>query len=158
MKNPYWLSAILSCFLWFGCGLEHEHNDKPNQETNKIATFPKPKIETKIVERDGSSLLVEISIDKGSIFGMSKLQQNLPEGFQAEVVEEQQAVFSCLESEVKFIWMSLPKDNQFNVKYKILLPEGHEKDFDLGGVFYYLDGNSKASIDITPITVSSEIS
>ena len=62
---------------------------------------------------------VELTINKGSTGGFAKLQQDLPEGFTAVQDDNNGASFTFSNQAVKFIWMSLPNDKEFKVKYKV---------------------------------------
>src|SRR3954470_16666756 len=61
---------------------------------------------------------VELTINKGATTGFAKLQQDLPEGFTAIQDENNGASFTFSNQSVKFIWMSLPGDKEFKIKYK----------------------------------------
>ena len=65
-----------------------------------------------------SEFTVELTINKGSVGGFAKLQQELPEGFTAFQDENTGASFTFTNQSVKFIWMALPSDKEFKIKYK----------------------------------------
>ena len=62
---------------------------------------------------------VELTINKGTIGGFAKLQQELPEGFTAVQDENNGASFTFTNQAVKFIWMSLPSDKEFKIKARV---------------------------------------
>ena len=65
----------------------------------------------------GEEVTVEINITKENVNGFAKVQQTLPSGFFAEVIDAKGATFSFKENTVKFIWMALPSENQFTISY-----------------------------------------
>lgn len=101
-----------------------------------------------------SEFTVELVINKGSVGGFAKLQQDLPEGFTAVQDDNNGASFTFTNQAVKFIWMSLPSDKEFKVKYKIKVAAGISGDKIVAGKFSYVSDNVKQSIDIAPATIT----
>src|ERR1019366_6712257 len=103
----------------------------------------------------GSSYTIEVSISKGAIGGFAKLQQELPAGCTATVIEGKGASFSMNGSAVKFIWTSLPAETDFKVSYSLSIssttPVGSK---DIGGKFYYVADNVKNSVEVPVSTVN----
>jgi cell division septation protein DedD len=99
---------------------------------------------------------VEITINKGTTSGFAKLQQDLPEGFTAVQDDNNGASFTFSAQSVKFIWMSLPNDKEFKVKYKVKVAAGISGDKVIGGKFSYVTDNVKQSVDIAPSTIKIE--
>lgn len=97
-----------------------------------------------------SEFTVELTINKGSVGGFAKLQQDLPEGFTAVQDENSGASFTFSSQSVKFIWMSLPNDKEFKIKYKVKVAAGVSGDKTIAGKFSYVTDNVKQSIDISP--------
>jgi len=97
---------------------------------------------------------VELIINKGTIGGFAKLQQDLPEGFTAIQDDNNGASFTFTNQAVKFIWMSLPSDKEFKIKYKVKVAAGISGDKVIAGKFSYVSDNVKQSIDIAPSTIT----
>lgn len=97
---------------------------------------------------------VELTINKGTVGGFAKLQQDLPEGFTATQDENSGASFTFSNQSVKFIWMSLPNDKEFKIKYKVKVAAGVSGDKVIGGKFSYVSDNVKQSIDVAPSTIT----
>jgi hypothetical protein len=114
--------------------------------TQKIPSSAKPETE----------FTVELTISKGATSGFAKLQQDLPEGFTAVQDDNNGASFTFSNQAVKFIWMSLPSDKEFKIKYKVKIAAGVSGDKILGGKFSYVVDNVKQSVDITPATINIE--
>lgn len=105
----------------------------------------------------GGECVVELTINKGSLAGFAKLQEELPEGLSATAIDTKSASFSFENKKVKFIWMSLPSDGQFKVSYKIKADANASGTKITTGNFYYIEGNDTKKIPIaaTDITISS---
>lgn len=97
---------------------------------------------------------VELTINKGSVGGFAKLQQDLPEGFTAVQDDNNGASFTFTNQAVKFIWMSLPSDKEFKIKYKVKVAAGMSGDKVIAGKFSYVSDNVKQAIDIAPSTIT----
>lgn len=114
--------------------------------TQKIPASTKPETE----------FVVELTINKGSTSGFAKLQQDLPEGFTAVQEDNNGASFTFSNQSIKLIWMSLPADKEFKVKYKVKVAAGISGDKTIAGKFSYVADNVKQSIDISPATINIE--
>lgn len=114
--------------------------------TQKIPASAKPETE----------FTVELTINKGATSGFAKLQQDLPEGFTAVQDDNNGASFTFSNQSVKFIWMSLPSEKEFKVKYKIKVAAGVSGDKTIAGKFSYVTDNVKQSVDIAPSVINIE--
>ena len=63
----------------------------------------------------GSDFIVKITIEKGDISGFAKLNQVLPEGFTASIVEANGASFTFNDQTIRLIWMSIPTSDSFTI-------------------------------------------
>jgi len=99
--------------------------------------------------KPGSEYTIELTINKGATGGFAKLQQELPEGCTATAMESKGASFSFSGNAVKFIWTSLPSENEFKITYKVTVganaPAGEKT---IAGKFFYVADNAKQSVDI----------
>jgi hypothetical protein len=78
---------------------------------------------------------VSLTIDKQGVYGFSKLEEYLPSGAEAEVLNNQKAVFSQVDERAKFVWMSIPEDETLTVTYKVKANE------DIGDALRAMEGN-----------------
>lgn len=97
---------------------------------------------------------IELTIKKGSTTGFAKLQQELPAGFTAVEDKNSGASFTFNNQNVKFIWMSLPNEQEFKVSYKVKVAEGVTGDQIIGGKFAYVTDNQKQNVEINSVTIS----
>lgn len=91
---------------------------------------------------------VSFTIAKGDVAGFAMLKQTIPLGFIVEPIESKGATFSFKDQIVKYIWMSLPQDNEFTISYKLKNVSQNEGNYSLDGKFSYLADNEKSNIDI----------
>lgn len=112
-------------------------------------------ITTKVPEsvKPETEFTVEVTVNKGATSGFAKLQQDLPEGFTAVQDDNNGASFTFSNQAVKFIWMSLPNEKEFKVKYKIKVAAGVNGDQIITGKFSYVTDNVKQSAEVSPVTV-----
>lgn len=106
----------------------------------------------------GGTFIVKIKITKGDITGFAKIQEWLPEGFTAEAVETQSAIFSFSDQKVKFLWMSLTTDAEYTVSYSVKVADDASGELKIDGSFFYMVNNEtiKQEIASSTITISSD--
>jgi hypothetical protein len=92
--------------------------------------------------------IVELTINKGSVQGFGKFQEDLPRGFSAEAIETRNGAFSFLDNSVKIIWMTLPGDAEFTVKYKIIVGADASGESEITPKFSYFTGNEKTTFNL----------
>ncbi len=100
----------------------------------------------------GTEFTVSVTINKGETDGFARFQQELPAGFTAEVIEAAGSDFSFEFQKVKFFWLMLPKDEEVIVKYSVKVDENLSGDFEITGLFSYIDGEKK-SANIEPFKI-----
>src|SRR5436190_12349034 len=90
-------------------------------QTN-VSVGPEQKIKSEMkmpgAVKPGSEFIVEIKIFKGNVSGLCRFQQFLPKGMTASSIENAGADFSFENQNVKFFWMSIPKEESISIKYK----------------------------------------
>ena len=89
----------------------------------------------------GKTFLVTLTVEKSNVSGVGKIIENIPDGFTAQEVENNGAIFSQKGNQVKFLWMTLPSDNEFTVSYKIMVDEKLYGNKVIDGKMSYLDGD-----------------
>ena len=105
----------------------------------------------------GKTFLVTLTVEKSNVSGVGKIIENIPDGFTAQEVENNGAIFSQKGNQVKFLWMTLPSDNEFTVSYKIMVDENLNGNKVIDGKMSYLDGDvtKNALIDGTSIEITN---
>ena len=96
----------------------------------------------------GSEFQIEIVLKKHDAESFARFQQKLPRGLTAEVVKNQNASFAFDDQTVKFIWLRLPAENEITIAYKIKVDERLKGSFSIDGLFSYIDGNDRKSVNL----------
>lgn len=104
----------------------------------------------------GSEVTVSLVINKSDVTGFAKIQQKLPVGFSAEVMDSKGATFSFKDQKMKMIWMSLPTEEEFTITYKLKASESTSGNFTIAGMFSYISESERKNIEVTPATVIVE--
>ncbi len=90
---------------------------------------------------------VEVKIKKGSIKGFAKFQEVLPVGFNAKAVKTNGSSFSVSDGKLKFVWVSLPPDEELVVSYILEKTDLASADSKLdNGEFSYLENDQSKKI------------
>ncbi|MCB0396640.1 MAG: hypothetical protein KDD36_08305 [Flavobacteriales bacterium] len=98
--------------------------------------------------KSGTPVTVEITVNKGNIGGIGKIQQILPKGFVAKPIDLQQGTFTQEDRVMKIIWLALPQTPKFVVKYELSTNDAEGGSTSLGGKFSYMLNAEKKNIDI----------
>lgn len=103
----------------------------------------------------GVEVPVELRVKKGGQSGFAKLQLDLPAGFNVKQVEDMGANYSFDDGIAKWVWASLPTDDELVVKC-ILIPD---KDVSgpktIGAKYSYVgENNEKKVVEMTPVEVT----
>lgn len=101
----------------------------------------------------GSKKLVELVIKKDQIQGFSKLELTLPYGFIITPVDLKGASFTFTAQKAKFVWMTIPTEADFTVKYYLESSENMEGNYSINGIFSYVKDNKRVDITIPPKSV-----
>ncbi len=94
----------------------------------------------------GAEFDVEVTLQKGNIESFARFQQDLPNGLTAQAVDPASANFSFENQKVKIIWLKLPADQEVKVLYRLRVDERLKGEFDLNGVFSYIEDNQRKSV------------
>ena len=100
---------------------------------------------------------ISVSISKGELSGFAKLQQEMPKGITAEIINSKGGTFSFKDNILKIIWINLPAEETFSVKYLITTVSTEQEAFTLNGKFSYIEQNERQNIDFesTEIAIAS---
>lgn len=94
---------------------------------------------------------VELNIQSSDVSGFAKIQDIIPSGATVSSLSNNDAVFSVVNTKVKFVWMTFPTENgNFTVAYKLDLNNASSQNAnDLMGEFAYIEGDESKKIAIT---------
>jgi len=120
-------------------------SDEPVVE--KIPAFAA--ISRNVTDLGNNQYEVSINIQKRGIEGFGKLEEYLPEGAEATVIENNKAVFSQVDDKGKFVWMAVPNENKFSVTYKVVSDHDIQSELSaMEGNFSFLDGNETKTVAV----------
>jgi hypothetical protein len=98
--------------------------------------------------KSGTSV-VKVKIDKAGLEGFAKLEINIPKGYIVRAMETKGASFTFSEQKIRFVWMSLPQVDQFQITYQ-LVKNGAEGGLnEISGVFSYIDKSKRKDIAVS---------
>jgi hypothetical protein len=93
---------------------------------------------------------VEVKIKKGSLKGFAKYQEVLPLGFNAKSGDKLNgSSFSVSDGKLKFVWVSLPSEDELVVSYILEKSESAAADAKLdNGEFSYLENDQSKKVKL----------
>lgn len=104
-----------------------------------------------------SSHNVEVRIKKGDIKGFAKFQEVLPAGYTAKGDKTNGSSFSVSDGKLKFVWVSLPTDNELVVSYILEKTDANAADAKLdNGEFSYLENDQSKKVKLSTDVVSTK--
>ena len=108
--------------------------------------------ERKVKDMGDGTFKIEISITQNGIEGFAKAQEQLPAGItEVKGGETNNAVFSYVDSQAKFVWMSVPKDNPIYITYTVTSSVINAEQLrNMDGAFAYLHNEETKKAKITP--------
>lgn len=146
--------------------MERKSYDLPNQSIKVIKGDDIPvdlpamaEVSRVVTSKGDNQYQVAISIKKQGISGFSKVEEFLPENSSATVAQNELSVFSQVDEKAKFVWMSIPADEELNVSYMVTLEgeDAQQKLQSMDGSFSYLDENESKTVAIIGEEVSAPI-
>lgn len=102
----------------------------------------------------GTEFNVEVVLNKSGLESFARFQQELPRGLTAQVVDNTNANFAFEDQKVKFIWLRIPAEEEIKISYKVKVDERLKGNFSIDGLFSYIDGNERKTVNLTAKNVS----
>ena len=101
---------------------------------------------------------VEVKIKKGAIKGFAKFQEVLPAGYSAKSGDKLNgSSFSVADGKLKFVWVSLPTDDELVVSYVLEKTSSAAADAKLdNGEFSYLENDQSKKIKLQIDAIDSK--
>ncbi|HEX2396003.1 MAG TPA: hypothetical protein VHI78_11705, partial [Bacteroidales bacterium] len=93
--------------------------------------------------------IVNVLVNKNFTRQFAKIEEMVPDGYNAVALDPRDAIFTFKEQKVKFLWMNLPQQPFFTVSYR-LIPRNQAKLSapQIDGAFSYLVDEKTVSVDI----------
>ncbi|MCG8699258.1 MAG: hypothetical protein MI922_14480, partial [Bacteroidales bacterium] len=76
--------------------------------------------QTPSYDRAKDEYVVELLVSKERKERFAKIEEAVPRGYRAEVIDDHDAIFTFKDNKAKFLWMNLPASSIFTVKYKLV--------------------------------------
>ena len=136
--------------------IEKTTSEQAPKTTLESATqnTPEPIVigERKVKDMGNGTFKIEISIDQNGIEGFAKAQEQLPAGITVvKGGETNNAVFSYVDSQAKFVWMSVPENNPIYITYTVTASDINAEQLrNMDGTFAYLHNEETKKAKITP--------
>ncbi|MFK7756573.1 MAG: hypothetical protein AB8B53_06545 [Flavobacteriales bacterium] len=105
----------------------------------------------------GGTTVVSVIINKGNVSGFAKLQLEIPTGLSAKAVKKNGASFTFSGQKAKFIWMSLPEEQEFSVEYELTANSNASGTKLIPGQFSYIKENERIDYDLAPQPITIAI-
>ncbi len=104
-----------------------------------------------------NSYNIEVRIKKGNIKGFAKFQEVLPAGYTAKGDKTNGSSFSVSDGKLKFVWVSLPTDNELVVSYILEKTDANAADAKLdNGEFSYLENDQSKKVKLSTDVVRTK--
>lgn len=92
---------------------------------------------------------VDVKIKKPGIKGFAKFQEVLPAGFTAKGGKTNGSSFSVSDGKAKFVWVSLPAEDELSISFVLEKGAGASADATLsGGEFSYLENDQTKKVKL----------
>lgn len=99
---------------------------------------------------------VDVKIKKPGIKGFAKFQEVLPAGFTAKGGKTNGSSFSVSDGKAKFVWVSLPAEDELTISYVLEKGMGAASNALLsGGEFSYLENDQTKKVKLAPATIET---
>lgn len=102
----------------------------------------------------GKSFDVRIRVEKGNLESFARFQVTLPRGVTATGGSARNANYSFEGQTVRFVWMRLPMDEQFEINYTVSIDSRMRGQFDLAGTLSYIADNERQVCEIYPSRIT----
>jgi len=130
-------------------GDENDMVEAMGKEMNDQAFTPDElKINRFVKALGNNEFEVSIIIEKDGLEGFAKIQEVLPDGFEASPMITSKSVFSIVEDKVKFIWFNIPPEETIEVSYILISQYPVSEGTKLKGSFNFLYNDEARQFDL----------
>lgn len=117
-----------------------------NFPTNEIFCY------RQIESKPNGDIIVHLLINTASLsknkFAIIQEQEIIPKEFSATNIDSKDGIFSFKDNVVKFLWISLPSEKQFQILYKLTTSTPSIELPNISGTFSYIENDATISIPI----------
>ena len=104
----------------------------------------------------GQEVPIEIKVTKGSMSGFAKLQLELPEGLSLKELDNKGANYSYSDGIAKWLWASLPSENDIIVKATLVVASSASGAKTIGAKYSFVENNAKQVVEMVPFEITIE--
>lgn len=104
--------------------------------------------------KDQNSIIIKLLVSRGIVKSAAKIEEKIPEGYKASLIESRNASFSFDRQKVEFIWNKLPIEKNFEISYKLNPISFNPQLPIIEGSFMYLGGGQLQTSKIIEIDVN----
>jgi hypothetical protein len=104
----------------------------------------------------GQEVPIEIKVTKGSMSGFAKLQLELPEGLSLKELDNKGANYSYSDGIAKWVWASLPSENDIIVKATLVAASSASGAKTIGAKYSFVENNAKQVVEMVPFEITIE--
>ena len=104
----------------------------------------------------GQEVPIEIKVTKGSMSGFAKLQLELPEGLSLKELDNKGANYSYSDGIAKWVWASLPSENDIIVKATLVSASSASGAKTIGAKYSFVENNAKQVVEMVPCEITIE--
>ena len=104
----------------------------------------------------GQEVPIEIKVTKGSMSGFAKLQLELPEGLSLKELDNKGANYSYSDGIAKWVWASLPSENEIIVKATLVSASSASGAKTIGAKYSFVENNAKQVVEMVPFEITIE--
>ncbi|MCF6241150.1 MAG: hypothetical protein L3J74_07380 [Bacteroidales bacterium] len=88
--------------------------------------------------KDQKSIIVKLLLSRGLATSAARIEEQIPSGYKASLLESQSASFSFDNGKVEFYWNKLPEQKNFEIAYKLVPVSFNPQLPVITGSFLYL--------------------
>ena len=102
----------------------------------------------------GTPFEIGLKINHGNIEGIARIQQDWPLGFSVNEVENAGAIFSMSKSQLQFLWITLPKSQELNLRFEVTANKECSGNIEIPMVFIYLKEDVRKEIVLPSLNMT----
>jgi hypothetical protein len=97
----------------------------------------------------GNEFIVRLLVYKKEMNKFAKIEEQIPDGFDAKSIDSKNGIFTYKDGLVKFVWMNLPTEQAFVISYRLIpLSTRVTAEIPIKGQLSYIDEGRNIVIDI----------
>ncbi len=122
--------------------------DNNNQSSNGLTFPPKNEMQVQCLRvkptfsKEQNGLIVKLLVSRGAIQSAAKIEETIPFGYNANLIDSKGATFAFENNKVEFIWRKMPNVKNFEISYRLTPNNVNVQAPAITGKFVYLIGGS----------------